>query len=90
MTMAMGYSISWPGRLPRHTKGSSARPSAHQIQPGGATGVTTGTWKAEGYTITLTENGGQPQRHMAFPWKDDNALPLPNRLYLGGTMINRQ
>lgn len=56
----------------------------------GASGVKTGTWKVDGFTIILSEGAaGAAERKMAFPWSDDDKFP-PNRLYLGGTLLKRQ
>jgi hypothetical protein len=54
----------------------------------GAAGTKTGTWKADGFTLILTDSG-KTERKMAFPWSDDDKDP-PNRLYLGGTLLKRQ
>jgi hypothetical protein len=78
------------GTYTRESVASVKGATSQSVIAGGATGVNTGSWKAEGYTIILTPNGGAAERKMAFPWSNDDKLPLPNRLYLGGTLLKRQ
>ena len=45
-----------------------------------------GTWKLDGYTMTLDGKGGKTKRQIAFPFDDD-----PKKyMYLGGTLYTKQ
>ncbi|MBI3827890.1 MAG: hypothetical protein HY291_00120 [Planctomycetes bacterium] len=56
---------------------------------GGATGATTGTWKLEGFTLTL-DGGGKSVRRIAFPF-DDDATPIkPDWMFFGGLLYKKK
>lgn len=56
----------------------------------GGRGGSTGTWKAAGYSLLLTDRSGKLVRGITFPY-DDTATPVyPDRLFFNGTMYKRQ
>ena len=64
--------------------------ASQSLLEGGSQGTTTGTWKAESYSLTLTGSDGTVTRRIAFPYYDDDKSPLPGRLYFGGLLLKRQ
>ncbi len=56
----------------------------------GSQGGSTGTWKAEVYSLTLTGSDGTVMRKIAFPYFDNDKSPLPGRLYFGGLLLKRE
>jgi len=52
----------------------------------GAQSSANGTWKAEGYALTLTGSDGKTIRKLAFPYDDAKT----RRIYFGGTMYKRR
>lgn len=56
----------------------------------GSQGKSSGTWKAEAYSIVLTGTDGTVTRLIAFPYFEDDKAPLPSRIYLGGLLLKRK
>lgn len=77
------------GTFTREDVGSVRGATDRTVLSAGSTGTGAGTWKAEGFTLVLTDSAGKTERKMAFPWSTDDKTP-PNRLYLGGTLLKRQ
>lgn len=85
-----GFEFRADGSYTRDDIASVKGATNRSVLSGSASGTKAGTWKAEGFTIILSEGaGGATERKMAFPWSDDDKFP-PNRLYLGGTLLKRQ
>lgn len=56
----------------------------------GATGGSSGTWKAEAYSVTLTDENGRDYRALAFPYDSSDKPGPPSHLFFGGLLYKRQ
>jgi hypothetical protein len=72
-----------------YTRHGAAAVSSDDYDAGG-TGAVHGTWHVEGYTLTLSEDGGETRGLLAFPWDDEETPAYPDRLFVGGEMYTRQ
>ena len=64
--------------------------TSQSVVSAGSQGTSTGTWKAEAYSLTLTGSDGTVTRRIAFPYFEDDKSALPARLYFGGLLLKRQ
>jgi hypothetical protein len=60
------------------------------VVSGGGQGATEGSWKLDGYSLSLTSSGGQTFRGIAFPYDDDKTPVNPDRFFFAGTMYKRR
>lgn len=51
---------------------------------------TTGSWKLEGFTMTLTAKDGKAIRHICFPFDDTDTPIKPDRIFFGGMLYKKQ
>jgi hypothetical protein len=57
---------------------------------GGSVGpVSEGTWRAAGYSMTLSGSDGKTTRRIAFPYDDEETPVNPDRIFFGGRMFKR-
>lgn len=55
----------------------------------GATGATTGTWKLEGFTLTL-DGGGKTIRRICFPFDEEKTPIKPDWMFFGGLLYKKK
>jgi hypothetical protein len=56
----------------------------------GASGpISSGTWRASTYSLTLTGSSGSAKRGIAFPWDDEKTPVYPDQFYFDGIMWKR-
>jgi hypothetical protein len=60
------------------------------VLTGDSQGGSSGTWKAEAYSLTLTGSDGTVMRKIAFPYFEDAKSAKPERVYFGGLLMKRQ
>lgn len=78
--------------------GTFDRSSAGSVSSGGSTGAVragsssagTGRWALSGWTLTLTEAGGEVKRSIAFPIEKDDKTGYVTRLFFNGVSYKRQ
>lgn len=56
----------------------------------GSSGGTKGTWRAENYSLILTDDTGKLIRGIAFPYDDEKTPITPDRLFFAGTMYKKR
>lgn len=59
-----------------------------RARAGGTSGVT-GRWERDGFYLTLMPNTGETQRHLVFPFDDEDTPVYPDRLYMSGMMLKK-
>jgi hypothetical protein len=55
----------------------------------GATGASTGTWRSDAYSLTLTDAAGRAYRSIMFPYDDGTTPGTPDRLFFAGILYKR-
>ena len=76
------YSLSGAGTLSATSRESRVT--------GGASGmISSGSWRASTYSLTLTGSAGDVKRSIAFPWDDQKTPVYPDRFYFDGIMWKR-
>lgn len=60
------------------------------VVSGGSQGTTTGRWNLDGYSLILTDSGGNVLRGIAFPYDDEETPIKPDRFFFAGTMYKKR
>ena len=71
----------------RTEEDSSRRIKSEQLASG--SGALTGTWKQDGFFLTLTSRSGETQRHIIFPFDSAETPIYPDRLFMSNIMYKK-
>ncbi|HZZ73317.1 MAG TPA: hypothetical protein VFE24_13765 [Pirellulales bacterium] len=70
--------------------GTYLRNAVANLQNAGGGGSDEGTWKTDGFSLTLTSNKGKTMRKLTLPVTIDEKSKQPDHLYLGGLLLKRR
>lgn len=63
--------------------------SDESVASAGSSGATSGRWRLDGYTLTLTYGDGKVVRSICFPFDDEKTPVFPDRFYFGRTLYKK-
>jgi hypothetical protein len=91
-SIAKGLELSADGTFVWSSAAAFKSTTSASTATAGSTGGTKGTWRAESYSLILTDDTGKVTRGIAFPYDDDltPGKPATKRLFFAGTMYKKR
>jgi hypothetical protein len=89
-SVAKGLTLNPDGTFRRASVAAlSSKTDASRVTAG-SSGGSAGTWRAENYSLILTDEAGNVFRGIAFPYDDAQTPIKPDRLFFAGTLYKKQ